>query len=143
MIEIKITGIFNQEILDFLVFESFKLFLKLKGYSNASEDQKKAMMETLKQMYIEQISENQIIYVAYNNNEIVGCAYITNNYINDLFIKEEYRRKKIGTLLLNRIIKDYGQKQLIFDTYPENLEFFKKHGFSVIEENSDCIKMQR
>lgn len=143
MIEIKREKIFNKENLNFLVQESLELFLKLRDYSSISEEQKIEMKETLKQMYIDQTSENQTIYTIYFQEEIIGCACITDHYINDLFIKKEYQRQGIGTLVLNRIIKDFGKECLTFHTYLENLDFFQKRGFTLIEENVDSIKMQR
>lgn len=141
LLEIKKTTNFTPETLEFLVNESFLLFLKLRGYTSLSEEQKLTMKKALKQIY--QVNKNQTIYCAYKNNKIVGCASITGNYINDLFVKEEYQKQGIGRVILNKIISDFENKQLTFHTYKENVEYFKNFGFDIVEENTDSIKMQR
>ena len=82
MIEIKKYNSFNEEIIDFLVGESYILFSKIRGHNIQSKEINDKLKEKLKEIYIQNIKENDIIYVAYESNLIVGCAYINNmNYL--------------------------------------------------------------
>ncbi len=60
-----------------------------------------------------------------------GAEYI---YIWDIFVKPEWRGKRIGKLLIKKVIeeaKKRGIKYVLLSSLPERLEFYKKLGFEV------------
>lgn len=144
MIEIKTTNIFNNEELNFLVNESYTLFCKLKGYHNLSKENIDKLKDKLKSMYITNNNEDNKIYIAYKSDLIVGCACITNGNIRDIFVKEEYQRQGIGSLMLKKIISNIKENdEITLNTYYDVIGFYRKHGFIPIEQNENSIKMKR
>lgn len=135
---------FNNEIIHFLVNESFTLFCYLKGIQNLSKENSEKLKEALKNMYSFD-NKNFILYVAYKEDIIIGCAYITNTgYLRDLFVKKEYQKQGIGSLLLKKIILDTKENESItLSTHPSLAEFYKKNNFIIIEEGENKIKMKR
>lgn len=144
MIEIKKYNIFNNEIIDFLVDESYKLFSKIRGYNISSKDVNDKLKEKLKEIYIQNNNVGDIIYVVYKTNIIVGCAYINNsNYLSDMFIKEEYQHQNMGSLLLKKIIEDNIEREITLTAHHDVVDFYKKYGFIVFEESDKQVKMKR
>ena len=74
---------------------------------------------------------------------ITGYSYYEEVRINDLVVIEEYRKKHIGSMLVNRVIEDYrGRefKNVNLSTYGfQALDFYKKLGFEVefVRENDN------
>ena len=58
-----------------------------------------------------------------------------------LFVDNEYQNKKIGHVLVNKIIERY-KNDISVDTRAENIEaikFYKKNGFKTVKENSKNV----
>lgn len=142
MIQIKVINTLDTETTQFLVAESYKLFCKLKGYNHLSEIDSKKLKNQLTKIYIRESLPNDSIYIAYKKDLIIGCAYIMHTgYLRDIFVKEEYQRQKIGSLLLEKVISDYTN--ITLNTYPDVLDFYKKHNFVILKEEKNSIKMKR
>ena len=76
------------------------------------------------------------LYVAEENNVIVGyqSAKIENKVmtLEDLYVKKKFRKKKVGTLLINKVISENKDVQEIKFNCPERLRgFYEKLGFKV------------
>ena len=129
MITIKMTSILNNEIMDFLVQESYFLYKDL----NSSSLTEETLKSRLKTMYIEDM-ENIKIYVAYHDQKIIGCACLKNsNYLRDIYVKKEYQRRGVGSLLINQILCDY-HSEITLNTYFNLIQFYRKMGFTVIKK---------
>ncbi|MBQ3511549.1 MAG: GNAT family N-acetyltransferase [Bacilli bacterium] len=105
--------------------------------------------------YFKDLIENQIIYLAIMNNEIVGYlagsihveySYNTNTLaeLDNMFILEEYRKYGIGTKLFNEFkkhCKENNIQELKVTASSKNLnaiKFYQKNGF---EEFETTLKM--
>ena len=100
--------------------------------------------------YFKDLIENQIIYLAIMNKEIVGylagSIHVENSYnttsiaeLDNMFILEEYRKYGIGTKLFNEF-KDYCKKNKIEElnvtASSKNInaiKFYEKNGFENFE----------
>jgi len=143
-IEIKVFNKFNDEVINFLINESYILFSKLRKCENVALDMKNKLKDSLKQMYIKNNKDSDKIYVAYNLDSIVGCAYITEKgYLSDLFVKEDYQNQGIGSSILNKILFDFKDSDIILDSNFLAVDFYKKHNFKIIEQKNNYIKMKK
>lgn len=92
-------------------------------------------------------------YVAEDNKQIVGLAlfyyrYSTwkgkNLYLEDLVVKEEFRRKGIGSLLFEAVIKESKSKRAkrmewqVLDWNEPAIEFYKKYKCQFDDEWTNC-----
>lgn len=100
--------------------------------------------------YFKDLIENQIIYLAIMNKEIVGylagSIHVENSYnttsiaeLDNMFILEEYRKYGIGTKLFNEF-KDYCKKNKIEELKvtassknANAIKFYEKNGFEHFE----------
>lgn len=141
MIGIKKVNTLDKESTQFLVTESFKLFCKSRGYNNLSEKKSKKLKTQLTKLYIKENLPTDNIYIAYQDDLIVGCAYITNTgYLREIFVKEEYQGQKIGSLLLEKIISDYIH--ITLNAYPNAVKFYRKHNFVITGREKGSLKMK-
>lgn len=88
--------------------------------------------------YVKTLLPTSDIYVYEINNSIIGFIGINKNYIEGIFIKEEYQNKGVGSKLLNYIKNLYNE--LYLNVYKNNdnaIEFYKKHNFNIIKEKID------
>lgn len=88
--------------------------------------------------YVKTLLPTSDIYVYEINNSIIGFIGINKNYIEGIFIKEEYQNKGVGSKLLNYIKNLYNE--LYLNVYKNNdnaIEFYKKHNFNIIKEQID------
>lgn len=105
--------------------------------------------------YFKDLIENQIIYIALIDKEIVGylagSIHVENSYnttsiaeLDNMFILEEYRKYGIGTKLFNEF-KEYCKKNKIEELKvtassknTNAIKFYQKNGF---EEFETTLKM--
>lgn len=94
-------------------------------------------------------SENQVMFVAQDNDTVIGFAHVTYNkakdisclkpqsniYLQDLVVKTEYRSRGIGTLLLDAA-KQYGRqigadffRTQVFPQNKDGMRFYERNGF--------------
>jgi len=130
-----ITKQFNElkNEIEFLINENFKMFLKTRNITNLQNYEK--YYSIFHDNYKEYIIKNGgFIYSAYQDDEIIGILYINKyNYIDSLFIKEEYRGQHIGTNLLRIVLDEYENKDITLTCNKNTLGFYKSLGF--IENN--------
>lgn len=97
--------------------------------------------EELNQLSSYKITTNAFNHVlAYReDNVIIGFLDYSVMYeraeINYIFVKEKYRNKKIGSLLLDDMIKKIGDKELSLEVNVENInaiKLYKKFEFQIV-----------
>lgn len=72
------------------------------------------------------------IYVYYVDKQIVGFAGLYEQYIAGIFIKDNYRNKGIGSLLLKRLKGDYkGLNLYVYEKNEGAIRFYTKHQFEI------------
>jgi ribosomal protein S18 acetylase RimI-like enzyme len=90
------------------------------------------------------------IYTAWTGMELAGLARIIGDgftiiYLQDILVKEKYRRKGVGTKLLRMILDDYsGVRSVILLTDESKVTdaFYRSLGFQPVGDNN-CIAYQR
>lgn len=112
------------------------------------------LLETLQEVWsINEISEdtitnflsndNYLYVVELENGEIIGSAnlhlqkkLIRNGgiagFIEDVVVREKYRNNKIGSLLIEKIIKkskELNCYKLVLSCFPERKNFYERNGF--------------
>jgi ribosomal protein S18 acetylase RimI-like enzyme len=95
------------------------------------------------------IKDNEI-YIAVDNNKVVGIIAYNENEINQLYIHIDYQGNGLGKKLLY-MAKDYCKESLTLYTFEVNHKaqrFYERNGFKIIgrghenEENLDDIKYE-
>ncbi|GMA42584.1 N-acetyltransferase [Tetragenococcus halophilus subsp. halophilus DSM 20339] len=88
------------------------------------------------------------LYLAYYNSKLAGCIglkKLDNHYceIKRFYVRPAFRRKHIGTHLMDTIIEEsrqIGYQHILLDTLPHlkaAIVNYKKHGFYEIESYND------
>ena len=75
-------------------------------------------------------------YVIILNNQKIGSAYLSKQNEIGIFITKNKQRKKLGTSVLDMIIKKNHRKRYLANINPKNkksISFFKKNGFELIQ----------
>ena len=86
------------------------------------------------------LSNEREIFVAIQDDDIVGSVAKEGNHISTLFVKHELRKQGIGKLLLKFIenkIKDEGFKTADLTSGPTALTWYEKMGYSETEKQFD------
>lgn len=103
---------------------------------NISEDEKKKIISYVKDNSLKRINDSKFIIV---NKKIVGCMVLYNHLdgvlLDELYLESDYRNLKIGTSILNDIIKNNGVVYLW--VYKDNrvaFNLYSKLNLKVIEE---------
>ncbi len=98
---------------------------------------------------IVKLSKKSDFFVVENNGKVIGMGRLEKNKIATLYIKLGYQRKKIGTLIINYIIKK-AQKKNIKKVYLEallqSIGFYQKQGFKkikILRKPIRCYKMEK
>ena len=83
----------------------------------------------------------RLLAVALVDDKVVGMieTYGTNR-ISLLFVDSEYQRKGIATSLMSKIaseLKMRGYGEIVLNSSPYGLPFYKHFGFSVVEEEKN------
>ncbi|MFW9990566.1 MAG: GNAT family N-acetyltransferase [Candidatus Odinarchaeota archaeon] len=87
--------------------------------------------------YIRDIAHQQEILVAIIDDRIVGTAAFQDNIIRDVYVHPDYQRQGIGNKLINQVektIKELGYSYVQLPANPTALEFYRKLGYSKVEE---------
>lgn len=88
------------------------------------------------------------LYLAYFNEELAGCIGLRkideqNCEMKRLYVRPQFRGKKIGDRLIRKIIEDareIGYSHMLLDTLPflkSAIHMYKKYGFNEIERYND------
>ena len=78
------------------------------------------------------------VFVAEENEEILGFIGLTDTYIAGIFVKETEQSKGIGTELLCTVMNLYDQLQL--NVYKKNMRavvFYQHRGFKIVNQKTD------
>ena len=78
------------------------------------------------------------VFVAEENEEILGFIGLTDTYIAGIFVKETEQSKGIGTELLRTVMNLYDQLQL--NVYKKNMRavvFYQHRGFKIVNQKID------
>ena len=97
--------------------------------------------------YFKELIENEIVYIAYDNDKIAG--YIAGSYdkgypyltkktaeIDNMFVNEEYRGNSVGSMLINAFKRDCNKKGIyaydvsVYWQNTKGINFYEKHGFN-------------
>lgn len=87
-----------------------------------------------KKIFLDWIRKSKI-YLAYDGDKIIGFgAYEMKKHsaeITTLGVRKDYRNKKIGALIINKILSDLGSLPVELKTHPDNpaVNFYQKFGF--------------
>ena len=124
-----------QEYTDMLIAcdNDFKEYLNKQNYDNE--------LEHLESKYGHPYGR---LYLALCDNELAGCIGLRkldndNCEMKRLYVKPEFRGKKIGNILVTKIIEDakiIGYKHILLDTFPfleTAIKLYKNLGFYEIE----------
>ncbi|MCI9217843.1 MAG: GNAT family N-acetyltransferase [Dorea sp.] len=117
--------------------ESFKEYLDIQNYDEE--------MEHLEMKYGRPYGR---LYLIYCDEKLAGCVGLRkidnqNCEMKRLYIRPEFRGKKLGNILVERIIEDakkIGYSYMLLDTLPflqNAIHIYKKFGFYEIESYND------
>jgi len=143
------TDIADDRVINFLLEESFDLYLEICPEQIPIFVCDKKFRESIesrwKKVFMGGLNETDTIYAAYLNDEIIGCILIKENgYLDSLFVKEEYRNMKIGTTLLSKVINECIDLNIIkVDARLEAISLYQRFSFKEIgTSNGRSIPMQ-
>ncbi len=117
--------------------ESFKKYLDIQNYD-----------EEINHLEIKYGMPDGRLYLIYSDEELAGCIglrKIDNQSceMKRLYIKPQFRGKKLGNILVKKIIEDareIGYSYMLLDTLPflqSAIHMYKKFGFYEIESYND------
>ncbi len=94
------------------------------------------------QKLIKALNSSLFIITAWDGDELVGLVRVVGDgltiiYIQDILVRKSYKRKGIGTQLLQKVLhnfKDVRQKVLLTDEKQEIRKFYEKNGFFSCDE---------
>lgn len=144
---IKKIDINNKEAIDFMIKESLKLFIETSSHVRklVEKDNSSFLEKIFYDEFMNTLKEDSIIYCAYIDNKPVGIIQLeNNNYLSDLYVKEEYRNNKIGSSLLSKLIEECNNLDVInVDAKVEAISLYEKFSFQQTGKlNSRSIPMQ-
>lgn len=116
---------------------SFQQYLNVQNYD-----------EEIKHLEVKYGVPDGRLYVVYYDEQLAGCIGLRkidnqNCEMKRLYVRSQFRGKKIGNLLVEKIIadaKDIGYSYMLLDTLPflqSAIHMYKKCGFYEIESYND------
>ncbi|MEM3736525.1 MAG: GNAT family N-acetyltransferase [Candidatus Bathyarchaeia archaeon] len=132
------------------------------GFSRwVSTDDAKGKIE-LKRKLKKFISEKKDVWCAVDNGYLIGYGIVDDlaelpggKTLETLEVAQNYRRRGIGSIILNRILGEYGEALMAVVPFPEFgyekelEEFYRRHGFKKFSEDlmfrfpSDAEKLRK
>lgn len=96
-------------------------------------------------------SKKRQIFVAVENEKIIGTASLENNFVMNVFVKPGQHGKGVGTKLMNKVereAKKKGYNHTILNAILTAYEFYKKINYKKIKRIHDdfcgeAIKMKK
>lgn len=132
-------GVLFSEYTDMLIENdsSFQQYLELQNYD-----------EEIKHLEVKYGMPDGRLYVVYCDGKLAGCIGLRkiddqNCEMKRLYVRPQFRGKKIGNLLIEKIIADakaIGYSYMLLDTLPflqSAIHMYKKCGFYEIESYND------
>ena len=98
---------------------------------------------------IVKLSKKSDFFVVENNEKVIGMDRLEKRKIATLYIKPESQRKKIGTLIINYIIKKAQKKNIKkveIEALLQSIGFYRKQGFKkikILRKPIRCYKMEK
>ncbi|MEE3343422.1 MAG: GNAT family N-acetyltransferase [Bacilli bacterium] len=101
------------------------------------------------------INDDKVIYVALDDDEVIGFISIINNkelgyiYIDDYCVKDNYRGQGIGSKLINisfDFAKDKGYDQIfthVEKANKESIDFYWHKGFKMVQEQDNRLLIRK
>ena len=89
---------------------------------------------------------NQIAGLGGINNNSYGAVALRMGRLRRFFISKPFRRKGIGTALLNHLIQEYGHHYDAIQLYTDNAEasfFYEKYGFQKVHHIEKATHLLR
>ena len=83
-------------------------------------------------------------HVVYYNGKKSGSVYLTKQNEIGIFVTKELQGKGLGSRILELIIEKNGPGRYLANISPRNkksIEFFKNHGFNLIQYTYEFIKL--
>ncbi|MHA2231527.1 MAG: GNAT family N-acetyltransferase, partial [Candidatus Hodarchaeales archaeon] len=90
-----------------------------------------------KPKYFKEPIHDQKIFIAKEDDKIIGTAAILNNLIMDVFVDPEYEKKGIGSKLvshLEQLARLQGHTTTKISANPYAIDFYEKLGYTKAEE---------
>ena len=85
---------------------------------------------------------NRLMFVALDGNKVIGMIETYgNNRISLMFVDCDYQRQGVATKLMTRMVcelKKRGFNEVVLNSSPNGLLFYKSFGFSVIESEKNA-----
>jgi len=89
-----------------------------------------------KKGYLESVAKRNPVFVYLRGDEVLAIASLEGNTLRRLFVNPKSQTQGIGTEMIKYredIAKRKGYKKLIIHTFENNVEFYKKRGYSIIK----------
>lgn len=95
--------------------------------------------------------EDRTIFVAVENDKIIGTASLKENIVMTVFINPDIHSKGVGSKLMDEVeglAKENGYKSVIVPSGLTSFEFYKKRGYKKVkiihsQEHGDTIEMEK
>lgn len=120
---------------------AWRMFLKFDSSDYGMEHTERMRMAIEDRLKDLSIYNQRLMVVALVDGKVVGMleTYGTNR-ISLLFVDSEHQRKGIATAMMSKIaseLKKRGYDKIVLNSSPYGLSFYKRFGFTVIEEEKN------
>lgn len=131
----------KQDISKLIDYESNNIF---EYAGHLTKEEKEQINQYVKEQVHNQLEHYKMIEV---NDHQVGCLCIENKdgglLINELYLEENNRNKKIGTSILKQLLTEYYIVYLwVYKLNKRAISLYQKLGFSIIEETETRYYMK-
>ena len=88
------------------------------------------------------------IYEARKDGALVGLARVVSDQVResvvyDLVVAPEHRRRGVGSILLERCLRDFRHTPITLAASADTLDFYRKFGFERLERYPDLLILRR
>lgn len=134
----------NANVENFNYLKEAKLYNILKYAENLTQSE----MEEINNYVLEELKEKLENYqMIIAQEKIVGCILVEQNedgvIIDELYLDENYRNKKIGSTIIENIKKDNNKVYLwVYKNNINAVKLYKKLNFKIIEETGTRYYMK-
>ncbi len=77
---------------------------------------------------------------------IRGSIYLTSENEIGIFIKKSFQKKRIGDIVLRKLIQKHPKKRYTANVNPTNkksIRFFERNGFKLIQQTFELNKIEK
>jgi len=99
--------------------------------------------------HLQQVFEaSAAIYEARKDGALVGLARVVSDQVResvvyDLVVAPEHRRRGVGSILLERCLRDFRHTPITLAASADTLDFYRKFGFERLERYPDLLILRR